>query len=911
MRWGRISVVFAYAIALTLRACRGLASRSAYFALFSLLLVGFGTLGSPRASALSCPSFAVADPSKDILFVTYYLTATSCQTTEPVSGLLLSATIDDAFAKVTFPGPNTVASSVTTGTGCDETFSTTAGNVAAYSFGASATCSVSIKLTNGGAFSFVALNASDKLALSVSSVNLVGPGLPKWTVSASPAPSAFTGAGQDIKHSFTLTNTGNVQVSNITLAGTNTGAISCPTTSLAVGASTICTSTYKTQAGDVGSPIAYDVTAKGIPAGGSLADATTNGTIAFSALPALAITMVTPTPANFTAAGQNIAFSYTLTNTGNVQVSNITVAGTNTGAISCALTVLPAGGSTTCSSVYKTTVANMGTDIAYSATPNGVPTAGTLAVTAATGAITFTAQPALTLATAPSPTMYSKVGEVITHTYTLTNTGNVPLTSLAVTDTKATGISCAATTLALGATTACNGTYTITGADILAKSVSSTATANGLFGTTTVTSPPVATTLQLDADAIRKATQEAIRGFLHRRAEIITSSEPNHARKHERLSGSLFGGSSGDAEDAGSSNPPPPMRMGRQAEAGPPDESAGGRFRSGIGPVDGVRSSSALPFGFDGNADDGTGRFAFATSLSKMLQTSQSEKALRDGGQQPPMALGGPGRSPATKDGPLSRLDIWAEGMMSYYSDTALGPKQKGHAALLYTGVDYRIHPAILIGALVQLDWISETGSPFSVSASGKGWMAGPYASIRLTPNLFFDARAAWGRSDNRIDPFGIYTDSFETERGLVSGKLTGNWSYGQLKLRPSAEVVYFHEVQQAYSNQLSILIPEQSISLGRLIVGPEVGYQFKNRDGITFEPYVGVKGVWDFAKTGDPTVAGLIVGNDPFHAKVEVGAIYTDPSGASLRGSLSYDGIGDSSFQAYHGRVSVTIPFN
>ncbi len=275
------------------------------------------------------------------------------------------------------------------------------------------------------------------------------------------------------------------------------------------------------------------------------------------------------------------------------------------------------------------------------------------------------------------------------------------------------------------------------------------------------------------------------------------------------------------------------------------------------------------------------------------------------------MALGGPGRpSPASRNS-TSRFDIWAEGMMSYYSDTALGPKQQGHAALLYVGADYRIHRAILVGALVQFDWISETASALSSSASGQGWMFGPYASIRLTRNLFFDVRAAWGRSDNRIDPFGLYTDSFETERGLVAGKLTGNWSFGSWKLRPSAEVVYFHEVQQAYTNQLSILIPEQSISLGRLIVGPEVGYQFKGRDGTTFEPYVGIKGVWDFARTGDASAAGLLAGEDPFHAKLEVGALYNDPSGASLRGSFAYDGIGDSSFQAYTGRMAVTIPFN
>ena len=189
--------------------------------------------------------------------------------------------------------------------------------------------------------------------------------------------------------------------------------------------------------------------------------------------------------------------------------------------------------------------------------------------------------------------------------------------------------------------------------------------------------------------------------------------------------------------------------------------------------------------------------------------------------------------------------------------------------------------------------------------------MAGPYVSVRLTPNLFFDTRAAWGTADNRVDPLGIYTDSFSTERSLVSAKLTGNWSYGQLRLRPSAEVVYFHETQKSYTNQINIFIPEQSVHLGRVSAGPEIGYQFRQHNGATFEPYVGVKGVWDFAKTADATVAGMAVGNDPFHIMLELGATYATSSGVFLRGSLAYDGIGDNDFRAYYGRGSLTVPLN
>jgi hypothetical protein len=54
-------------------------------------------------------------------------------------------------------------------------------------------------------------------------------------------------------------------------------------------------------------------------------------------------------------------------------------------------------------------------------------------------------------------------------------------------------------------------------------------------------------------------------------------------------------------------------------------------------------------------------------------------------------------------------------------------------------------------------------------------WMAGPYATVRLSENLFWQVRGAWGQSSNTVSPFLTYTDSFDITRWLVSSTLTGS----------------------------------------------------------------------------------------------------------------------------------------
>ncbi len=429
-------------------------------------------------------------------------------------------------------------------------------------------------------------------------------------------------------------------------------------------------------------------------------------------------------------------------------------------------------------------------------------------------------------------------------------------------------------------------------------------------------------TNRFDEAGIRAKTQAVIRNFLEHRAEAIASSEPQGTSGVGKLTGWLFGGggtqtptTTGQAKTSNLGGPSPlPGSNDARVVTGRTSEGREGGLDS--------RAGRAMPFTVSGSAQDGTGSMQFSTSLSQMRKAAAEAQAGKEtaanstSGQFGLMALGArsstrsgtPGTTPPLSEPPL--YDVWMEGRTSYFEDDRVDARQSGYTHLFYAGADYRIHPAILVGALVQFDWADEKSGALGTSADGTGWMAGPYISTRLTQNLTLDARAAWGRSDNNVNPLGLYQDSFDTNRSLYSARLTGNWISRQWRFTPGATLVYFDETQHSYLDSLSIDIPEQSVKLGRLTFGPEVGYRFRLA-GADIEPFVGLKGVWDFDKDDTGTIGGFVVGNDDWRGRAEAGAVIAAPWGLSVRAAGAYEGIGDSSLKLYQGELTVSAPLN
>ena len=75
-------------------------------------------------------------------------------------------------------------------------------------------------------------------------------------------------------------------------------------------------------------------------------------------------------------------------------------------------------------------------------------------------------------------------------------------------------------------------------------------------------------------------------------------------------------------------------------------------------------------------------------------------------------------------------------------------------------------------------------------------------------------------------------------------------------------------------------------------------------------EPFVGLKGVWDFTRTTQTTAAGEPISGGDVHGRAEAGATLRTSSGLSFRALGSYDGIGDDKFHAWAGRATVVLPF-
>jgi len=409
-----------------------------------------------------------------------------------------------------------------------------------------------------------------------------------------------------------------------------------------------------------------------------------------------------------------------------------------------------------------------------------------------------------------------------------------------------------------------------------------------------------------------EATQAVIRNFLNRRANLITASGPETREFHKRFTGSLFGDDAGDAaavDELADRAPPAPQYV--SASRNDLSDAGGAAFGAlradtlSTGPLPG--ETSATGDGDDpvteaitasGHYLDGRGAFSFGTSLSRLSRA----EAIADssGGVQVSQGdefWGG-------------RFNVWTEGEISFYRDELGSDAQEGTFAIVYAGADYLVHPGVLVGALVQVDWMGEESDLTGVSVDGLGWMAGPYVSISLTPNLFLDARAAWGRSSNEVSPFGTYEDSFDTYRSLYSAKITGLWRDGPWLFMPDAEVVYFEETQQRYTDSNGLEIGEQTVSLGRVIFGPEVAYEMDWQNQGRLELSAGVKGLWDFEKDDDSTVNGVVVGRNDFQGRLEFGADYTAPSNISTRLGVSYLGLGDSDFEAYQLELLVHIPF-
>jgi uncharacterized repeat protein (TIGR01451 family) len=204
-------------------------------------------------------------------------------------------------------------------------------------------------------------------------------------------------------------------------------------------------------------------------------------TVIVTAQPGLSIDKIAGTPTSNNAGG-SIPYRFVVTNTGNVTVSGLTINDPQLSAAAvCPVTTLAPGASTTCTGAHTITQAEVDAGVVNNtATATGnLPGSGSVTSAPDSTSTTIVQTPAIAAVKTATITTDNGVpgaadeNDVITYNVVITNSGNVTLTGLTVTDSlegrPATTLACTPTTLAPGASATCPSyTYTVTSADVIA-----------------------------------------------------------------------------------------------------------------------------------------------------------------------------------------------------------------------------------------------------------------------------------------------------------------------------------------------------------------------------------------------------------------------------------------------------------
>jgi hypothetical protein len=255
--------------------------------------------------------------------------------------------------------------------------------------------------------------------------------------------------GTELQWTFVVTNTGTVALTNVTVTDDSGLSVTCPKTTLQPGESMTCTAGSTAVAGDH----VNVATAKGKPPCGTDATASDPVYIHVTSEPGIDLEKLTngedadQEPGPSIDMGGAVHWTYRVTNIGNVALKSVAVSDDHGVAVTCPKTTLAVGETMDCTGsgvAQACQYGNLGTATALEAVPPGQ------AVSDQDASHYFgQIRPAVTLVKLTNGTDDPElvVGDTVHWTYTATNTGNVALTGVTVTDDRDVAVSCPKTTL--------------------------------------------------------------------------------------------------------------------------------------------------------------------------------------------------------------------------------------------------------------------------------------------------------------------------------------------------------------------------------------------------------------------------------------------------------------------------------
>ena len=362
--------------------------------------------------------------------------------------------------------------------------------------GDSITCTAQYQLTQTDIQAGTVVNVATAFAGAVVSDQVSAQIAPDFTPAIGLTKSALTasvsGTTDTIQYEFVVENTGDT---NLTLPGnaitisdaalTSPADCSAQPDPFAPGATFSCfgervgVTQGELDAGQVdnSATAAFDFTNNGTTT--TITSNQGNASVPVDATPAMVFTK--SGPAEFVALNEALTYTFEVENTGNVSLSQVTVTDPLIPGLSCTLSDIAPGATDSCTGTYTVTQADVDAEVIdNTATATAIPAQGAqFSETDSASAPIEPATPAktATLTKQADKTAFTTLGEQITYTMRVENTGTQTLSALQVTDILDPGFNCTIATLAPGdVDTTCVFTHTVTQDDIDAGEVFNEAT---------------------------------------------------------------------------------------------------------------------------------------------------------------------------------------------------------------------------------------------------------------------------------------------------------------------------------------------------------------------------------------------------------------------------------------------------
>ncbi|MFJ5924322.1 LPXTG cell wall anchor domain-containing protein [Kitasatospora sp. NPDC092948] len=321
-----------------------------------------------------------------------------------------------------------------------------------------------------------------------------------------PLPADLT-VGSQIPYDFVVTNSGNVPIDNLGVNDPKVGPVSCPVSVLQPGETVTCTATYTVTAADAAAGhVANTAVATGTADGDPVTSPPSSEDVPLVEAPGLDVLKQVDLPGPFHV-GDTVPYTYVVSNTGGTTITNVAVTDDRVTGITCDTTTLAPrgspGDSTQCHGTYVITAADAATgSVTNHATANGTSNGQPVTSPETQATVPVIGPSSVSLNKAADTAGPVHVGDTVTYTYTVTNTGQTALDQLLVTDDHVSPVSCTTTTLSPGASTTCHGTYVVTAADLALGQLTNVAQAAGTNPQgDEVVSPPAEVTLPVAGEA--------------------------------------------------------------------------------------------------------------------------------------------------------------------------------------------------------------------------------------------------------------------------------------------------------------------------------------------------------------------------------------------------------------------------